>query len=135
MFEKIGFSYKLQFWLSNQILEHDEIYEDTWEAREIECLPYVKNDVLSTGFCHVRYTMGMEELPNFGMKNSSTLLSLANMYFNSLRDENDDPIYTYTGHFSKTLFETQIKAADVIILINIMKVKIWMRFLVLIHKN
>ena len=30
------------------------------------------------------------------MKNSSTLPSLANKYFNSLRDESDEPIFTYT---------------------------------------
>ena len=42
--------------------------------------------------------MGMEKLTGFGMKNSLTLPSLANKYFNSLRDENDEPIYTYTIH-------------------------------------
>ena len=36
--------------------------------------------------------MGMEKITNFGMKNSLTLPSLANKYFNSLRDENDGPI-------------------------------------------
>ena len=38
--------------------------------------------------------MGMEELTNFGMKNFLTLPSLANYYFNNLRDENDEPVYT-----------------------------------------
>ena len=33
-------------------------------------VPYVKNYVLSTAFCYARYTMGMEELTNFGMNNS-----------------------------------------------------------------
>ena len=41
----------------------------------------------------------MEEITGFGMKNSLTLPSLANKYFNSLRDENDEPIYTYTDPF------------------------------------
>ena len=53
------------------------MYEDTWEARENEWLPHVKNDVLSTAFCYARYTMGMEDLTRFGMKNSSTLPPLA----------------------------------------------------------
>ena len=91
---KIGESYKLQESLLKRELEHDEIYENTWEEKENEWLPYVKNDVLSTAFCYARYTMGMEELTNFGMKNSLTLPSLANKLFNSLRDENDEPIYT-----------------------------------------
>ena len=75
---KIGESYKLQESLLKKELEHDEIYEDTYEAKENEWLPYVKNDVLSTAFCYARYTMGMEELTEFGMKNSLTLPSLAN---------------------------------------------------------
>ena len=40
--------------------------------------------------------MGMDVLTNFGNKNSFTLPSLANNFFNSLRDEDDEPIYTYT---------------------------------------
>ena len=31
-------------------MEHDEICEDTWEAKGNEWLLYVKNDVLSTAF-------------------------------------------------------------------------------------
>ena len=106
---KIGESYKLQESLLKKELEHDEIYEDTWEAKENEWLPYVKNDVLSTAFCYARYTMGMEELTGFGMKNSLTLPSLANKYFNSLRDENDDPIYTYTDTFMRNFVRKAIK--------------------------
>ena len=106
---KIGESYKLQESLLKKELEHDEIYEDTWEAREHEWLPYVKNDVLSTAFCYVRYTMGMEELTEFGMKNSLTLPSLAYKYFNSLRDENDEPIYTYTDSFMRNFVRKSIK--------------------------
>ena len=75
-------------------MEHDERYEDTWETRENEWLPYVKNEVLSTAFCYARYTMGVEELTGFGMKNSLTLPLLANIFCNNLRDENDEPIYT-----------------------------------------
>ena len=108
---KIGESYKLQESLLKKELEHDEIYEDTWEAKENEWLPYVKNDVLSTVFCYARYTMGVEELTNFGMKNSLTLPSLANKYFNSLRDENDDPIYTDTDPFMRNFVRKSIKGS------------------------
>ena len=59
--KRIGESYKLQKSLLKKELEHDEIYEDTREAKENEWLHYVKNDVLSTAFCYSRYTMGMEE--------------------------------------------------------------------------
>ena len=106
---KIGESYKLQESLLKKELEHDEIYEDTWEEKENEWLPYVKNDVLSTAFCYARCTMGMEELTEFGMKNILFLPSLANKYFNSLRDENDEPIYTYTDPFMRNFVRKAIK--------------------------
>ena len=79
-----------------QELEHDESSEDTWEAKENGWLPCVKIDVISTAFYYARYTTGMIELTNFRMKNFLTLPSLANKHFNSLRDENDEPIFTYT---------------------------------------
>ena len=106
---KKGESSNLQESLLKKELEHDEIYEDTWEAKENEWLPYVKNDVLSTAFCYARYTMGMEEVTGFGMKNSLTLPSLAKKYFHSLRDENDEPIYTYTDPFMKNFVRKAIK--------------------------
>ena len=76
--KKIGESCKLQSCLLKQQLEHDGIYQHTWKAREHQWLPYVRNDVLSTAFCFASYTMGMEELTNFGLKNSLTLPSIAN---------------------------------------------------------
>ena len=106
---KIGKSYKLQESLLKKELKHDEIYEDTWESKENEWLPYVKNDVLPTAFCYAKYTMVMEKLTEFGMKNSLTLPSLANKYFNSLRDENDEPIYTYTDPFMRNFVGKAIK--------------------------
>ena len=53
--------------------------------------------------------MGMEKLTGFGMKNSLTLPSLANKYFNSLRDENDEPIYTYTDPFMRSFLRNAIE--------------------------
>ena len=53
--------------------------------------------------------MGMEELTGFSIKNSLTLPSLANKYFNSLRDENDEPIFTYTDPFMKNFVRKAIK--------------------------
>ena len=47
-------------------MEHDKIYEDTWEEKKrvVAERRRVKNDALSTAFCYARYTMGMEELTN-----------------------------------------------------------------------
>ena len=107
--KKIGGRCKLQPSLLKQEMEHDEFSEDTWEEKENEWLPYVKNDLLSTAFCYARYTMGMEKLTGFGRKNSLTLPSLANNYFNSLRDENDEPVYTYTDPFMRSFVRQSIK--------------------------
>ena len=51
----------------------------------------------------------MEELTGFGMKNSLTLPALANKYFNSLRDESDEPIYTYNNEFLRHFVRQSIK--------------------------
>ena len=61
----------------------------------------MKHDILSTAFSCARYSKGMESLTAFGMKNSLTLPSLANRYFNSLRDENDEAIYTYNDEYMR----------------------------------
>ena len=95
----------------------------------------LKNDVLSTAFCYARYMKGMEELTNFGMKNSLTLPSLANKYFNSLRDENDEPIYTYTDPFMRNFVRKSIKVVDVTLLINTINLKFQMKCLILFQKN
>ena len=107
--KNIGKSYKLQPCLLKQELEHDEIFEANWEEKENEWLPYLKNDVLSTAFSYARYSKGMEELTGFGMKNSLTLPSLANKNINSLRDESDEPIYTYNDEFMRHFVRQSIK--------------------------
>ena len=43
----------------------------------------------------------MEERTGFGMKNSLTLPSFANNYFNSLRDENDEAISTFNDEYMR----------------------------------
>ena len=107
--KNIGKSYKLQPCLLKQELEHDEIFEDNWEEKEIEWLPHIRNDVLSTAFSYARFSKGMEELTGFGMKNSLTLPSLANKYFNNLRDENDEPIYIYNDEVIRLFVRKSIK--------------------------
>ena len=107
--KNIGRSYKLQENLLKKELEHDEIFEDNWEEKENEWLPHLKNDVLSTAFSYARYSKGMEELTGFGMKNSLTLPSPANKYFNGLRDENDEAIYTYNNEFMRHFVRQSIK--------------------------
>ena len=68
-------------------MDYDEVYEDTWEGNENECLTYLKNDVLSAAFSNARYSKCMEKINGFGMKNS---LTLATKFFISLRDDNGE---------------------------------------------
>ena len=51
----------------------------------------------------------MEKITGFGMKNSLILPSLANNYFNSLRDENDEHISTYNDEFMRHFVRQSIK--------------------------
>ena len=51
----------------------------------------------------------MEEVTGFGMKISLTLPSLANKYFNSLRDEKDEPIYFYNDEYMRHFVRKGIK--------------------------
>ena len=74
---------------------HDEASDDTWKNQRNRSLDYIKVVVLCTMFPYASYSKGMEEVAGFGMKNSLTLPSLVWKFFNSLRDESDEPIYTY----------------------------------------
>ena len=65
--------------------------------------------MLSTAFSSARYSKVADELTGFGMKNSLTLPSLANKNFNSLRDEKDERIYTYTDPFMRHFVRQTIK--------------------------
>ena len=51
----------------------------------------------------------MEELTGFGMKITLTLPSLASKQFNSLKDENDEPIYTFDDEFMRHFLRQSIK--------------------------
>ena len=51
----------------------------------------------------------MAELTGFGMKNNLTLRPLANKYFISLGDENDEPIYTYDDELMRHIVRQSIK--------------------------
>ena len=51
----------------------------------------------------------MELLTGFGMKNSTTLTSLAKNFFQSLRDENHETIYTYNHEQMRHFVRQSIK--------------------------
>ena len=51
----------------------------------------------------------MEVSTGFGMKNSTTLPRAANEYFNSLRNANDEPIYTYNDEYMRHFVRQSIE--------------------------
>ena len=106
--KKLGKSYKLQKCLIKQELEHNGCLKINGK-KENEWLPYLKSDFLSTVSSYARYSKGMEQIPGFGMKNSLTLPSLANKYFNRLSDENDEPIYTHNDEYMHHFVRKSIK--------------------------
>ena len=76
----------------------------------------------------------MQELIGFGMKNRITLPSLANKYFNSLRDENDEPFYTYTDPFMRHFVKQSIKRGRCSALNQYYK-SFQIKYLILCHKK
>ena len=67
-----------------------------------EWLPYVKKDVFYTAFSYARYTKAMEEMTGFSMRDCLSLPGLGLKYFNSLRTEEDEPIYTFNGKYMRS---------------------------------
>ena len=76
----------------------------------------------------------MEELTGFGMKNSLALPSLANNYFNSMRVENDEPIYTYNDEFMRHFVRRSIKGRCYSALNQYHKSFFQMKYLILCHR-
>ena len=111
--KKLGKTFKLQKELLKTEINHNEVYSDTWKDKKSEWLPYVKNDVLCTAFSYARYIKAMEEITKFTMKDCLSLPGLGWKYFNSLRTEEDEPIYTYNDKYMRWFVRQSIKGGRV----------------------
>ena len=111
--EKLGKTFKLQKELLKTKMDHSEVYSDTWKDKKSEWLPYVKNDVLCTAFSYARYCKAMEGITGFSMKDCLSLPGLRWKYFNSLRTEDDEPIYTYNDKYMRWFVRQSIKGGRV----------------------
>ena len=96
----LGKTFKLQKELKTE-MNHDDINGDNYEDKINEWLPYVKNDVLCTAFSYARYIKAKEEITKFSMKACLSLPGLGLKYFNSLRTEEDESIYTYNDKYMR----------------------------------
>ena len=99
--EKLGKTFKLQKELLKTEMNHDDVDGKNYKDKIDEWLPYVKNDVLCTAFSYARYIIAMEEITKFSMKDCLSLPGLGMKYFNSLRTEQDEPIYTYNDKYMR----------------------------------
>ena len=99
--KKLGKTFKLPESLLKTEMNHNECDENNWMHKKDMWLPHMKNDVLCTAYCYARYTKSMQEITGFSMKVCLSLAGLGLKYFNSLRTEEDEPIYTYNDKYTR----------------------------------
>ena len=99
--KKLGKTFELPKELLKTEMNHDEITADNYKDKKDIWLPYVKNDVLCTAYSYARYIKSMEEITGFSMKDCLSLPGLGWKNFNSLRTEEDEPIYTYNDKYMR----------------------------------
>ena len=92
--KKMGRTIRLQKELLETEKDHNEIDYYKYKDMKSQWLSYVKQDVLCTACSYAMYSKAMEEITGFGMKDCLSLPGMGWNYFNSLRTEEDEPIYT-----------------------------------------
>ena len=97
-------------------MNHDEVDYNKYKDKINEWLPYVKNDVLCTAFSYARYIKAMEEITGFSMKDCLSAPGLGWKSFNSMRDEHDEPIYTFNDKYLRWFVRLSIKGGRVCVL-------------------
>ena len=111
--EKLGKTFKLPKELIKTEINHDEIDGNKWREKRHEWLSYVKKDILCTAYSYARYDICMEEITGFSLKECLSLPGLESKYFNSLRTEDDEPIYTYNERYMRWFDRQSIKGGRV----------------------
>ena len=111
--KKLGKTFELPKELLKTEIDHDDIDADNYKDKKDIWLPYVKNDVLCTAYSYARYIKAMEEITEFSMKDCLSLAGLGWKYFNSLRTEEDEPIYTYNDKYMRWFVRQSIKGGRV----------------------
>ena len=76
-------------------------------------MDYVKRVVLCTAFSYARYCKAVEEITGFVMKDCLSPPGLGWKFFNSLRTEEDEPIYTYNDKYMRYFVRPPIKGGRV----------------------
>ena len=111
--KKLGKTLKLQKELLKTEMNHDEITGDNYMDKTDEWVDYVKKDVLCTAFTYARYSKAREKHTGFSMKDCLSLPGLGWKYFNSLRTDEDEPIYTYNDKYMRLFLRQSIEGVKV----------------------
>ena len=111
--KKLGKTFELPKELLKTEMNHDEIDANNYKNKKDIWLPYVKNDVLCTAYSYARFIKAMEEITGFSMKDCLSLPGQGWKYFNSLRTEEDEPIYTYNDKYMRWFVRQSIKGGRV----------------------
>ena len=111
--KKLGKTLKLPKELLKTEMNHDDLDGDNYKDKKDIWLPYVKNDVLCTAYSYARYIKAMEEVTGFSMKDCLSLPGLGWKYFNSLRTEEDELMYTYNDKYMRWFVRQSIKGGRV----------------------
>ena len=99
--KNLGETFKLPKSLWKTEMNHDDIDSNNYKDKKDVWLPYVKKDVLSTSYCYARYSEAMQEITRFSMKDCLSLPGLGYKYFNSLRTDQVELIYTYNDKYMR----------------------------------
>ena len=94
-------------------MNHDEKDGYNYKDKINEWLPYVQIDIFCTVFSYARYCKAMEKITGFSMKDCLSAPGLGRKYFNSMHDENDEPIYTYNNKYMRWFVRQRIKRGRV----------------------
>ena len=110
--KKLGKTFKLQKGLLKTEMNHDEIDENNYKDKKLEWLDYIEYDVLCTVFRYARSRKALEEISGYSMNDCLSLPGLGWKYFNSLRTEGDQVIYTYNDKYMKWFVCHSIKGGQ-----------------------
>ena len=110
--KKLGQTFKLQKKFLKFEMNQDEVDGNNYKDKKVECLAYVKNDLLCTSIWYARYSKAMEEITRFSRKDCLSLPGLGWKYFNLLRTEEDEPIYTYNDKYMRWFVRQSIKGGQ-----------------------
>ena len=69
--------------------------------------------MLCTAFGYARYCKAIEEITGFSVKDSLSAPGLGCKYFNNLRTEEDEPIYTYNDKYLRHFARQSTKGGSV----------------------